>query len=90
MSDEPQRRFSRRGMEKMMADLEWALDQQEFESADEAEGFVNRLAESSGGTMPSRPSKAPADRAQDLGSRAGSDVRGVGRSYGGGGDRDGA
>jgi tetratricopeptide (TPR) repeat protein len=55
----------RRGMEKMMQDLHRLLEDQEFESIDEANAFMNDLL-SSGKPIPSSASRTPLEQAQNV------------------------
>lgn len=65
MADANRGPVSRRGMEKMMADLEWLMAEQDFASVEEANAFLNQFM-AGGREIPSRPSTTPLDRAQDL------------------------
>ncbi len=60
----PQAPPDRRALEKTMADLGRILNEQKFESIDEANAFIQNLMES--GQPFDRPGETPLDQAQDL------------------------
>ena len=57
---------SRIGPESMMADLSRLMQEQEFESLDDAQAFMNRLLNDGGGQLPTSEPQSPAVQAQEL------------------------
>lgn len=56
----------RRASEKMMQDLHRILNEQEFESVEEANQFMQQLMTSTGGYVPETSPRSPLEQAQDL------------------------
>lgn len=55
-----------RGSDKVMADLQRLLSQQDFKSPEEARQFMQQFMASSGGFIPEMPPRSPLEQAQDI------------------------
>lgn len=62
----PMNPMSRLEMEQQMAELGRILSEQEFESADQANAFLQNLLQETGGKIPQRELETPAEKAMEL------------------------